>query len=208
MSSASAVAPPVVELASASRRYGTLTALRPVTLRLDPATMCLVHGANGSGKTTLLRVCAGLLTLTTGTRHASGRCVYLRSGSGTRRRQTVHDVLFTAGALAGRTSAWVREAIDVAELTSLADRRVESLSSGQRGRLLVGLALATLPAVACLDEPTAHLDEEGVAVVRAALSRLVAAGTAVLVATHDRDLLGQTPDARLLVEDGSVRSVA
>lgn len=206
MGEASVIVPPVLELSAVSRRYGSVTGLRPVTLRVEPGTTCLVHGANGSGKTTLLRVCAGLLTPTTGARSSVGRCLYLRPGSGTRRRQTVHEVLVTVGALSRQPSTRIEDAMEAVGLAPLSTRRVETLSSGQHGRLLVGIALATMPALACLDEPTAQLDEDGVETVRRGVLRLVAAGTAVLIATHDRTLLAQDPDARLLVEDGAVKA--
>jgi tungstate transport system ATP-binding protein len=182
--------------------------MRPVDLRLDPATLALVHGPNGSGKTTLLRVCAGLLHPTTGGRRASGTCLYLRPGSGARRRQTVHDVLGTVVRLSGRTTARAEDAMAAAGLSDLGRRRVETLSSGQRGRLLVGIALAVTPTVACLDEPTAHMDEQGTAMVRDCLERLVSAGTAVVVATHDRDGVCREPDARLTMDCGAVRPCA
>lgn len=208
MVSASVTKPPVLELSAASCRFDALTALRPVSLRVDQGTTCLLHGANGSGKTTLLRVCAGLLAPSSGERRATGRCLYLRPGSGTRRRQTVREVLATVAVLSGRGKRPVAECLEAAGLVTLAGRRVETLSSGQRGRLLVGMALAARPAVACLDEPTAHLDTDGSALVRAGMRRLAAAGTAVLVATHDHDLLGDDPDARLVLHDGTVTEAA
>ncbi|HET7328180.1 MAG TPA: ATP-binding cassette domain-containing protein [Nocardioidaceae bacterium] len=197
----------VLDLAAAGARFGSRTVLHPVSLRVQRATTCLVHGANGSGKTTLLRLCAGLLSPTGGERWASGPSLYLRPGSGARRRQTVEEALETARTLSGHGRARLGPALEAAMLSPLRKRRVETLSSGQRSRLVIGIALVAAPALVCLDEPSAHLDDEGLSIVRAGVRQLAAVGTAVLIATHDRDLLADRPDARLLVSDGAVTDI-
>jgi ABC-type multidrug transport system ATPase subunit len=197
---------PVLELACAGRSFGSRTALHPVSLRVNRGTVCLVHGANGSGKTTLLRVAAGLLVPTCGTRRARDRAIYLRPGSGARDRQRVGEAVDVAARLAGGASD-VAPAIARAGLDGLVDRRVAALSAGQRGRLLAALALATRPGIACLDEPTAHLDDEGAAMIWTVVRDLAARGCAVVVAAPVRPHLDPPPDARLLVAEGTVRAV-
>lgn len=195
---------PVLELAGAARRFGSRTALHPVSLRLGAGTVCLVHGANGSGKTTLLRVIAGLLVPTCGTRHVRGDAVYLRPGGGARARQRVREAVRVAARLAGDGTR-VERALDRSGLGGLADQRVGTLSAGQRARLVAALALVVRPAVACLDEPVAHLDEAGAEVVRGVVRELAADGCAVVVASPERLRFDAGPDARLVVADGVVR---
>lgn len=197
---------PALELVGAAHRFDTGAGLRPVTLRVDRATTCLVQGPNGSGKTTLLRLCAGLLRPSSGSCRLSGRGLYLRPSSGGRRRQTVHQALETVRVLAERPAEVVDDALELARLTAFTGRRLDTLSSGQRTRLVIGVALCAAPTVLCLDEPAAHLDRDGRDVLRAGVERLVLGGSAVLVATHDRALLEQPPDALLVVEDGQVRA--
>lgn len=197
-------AEPVVQLVAAGCTFDSGAGLAAVTLSVGPATTCLVHGANGSGKTTLLRLCAGLLSPTRGSRSSSGICLYLRPGSGGRRRQSVREALSTARALADGTGLPVEDALDVVQLSSLATRRLETLSSGQRSRAVLGVALCVQPALVCLDEPEAHLDEKGVAVLRDGVEALRARGAAVMIATQDESLLGSAPDARLHVAGGVV----
>jgi ABC-type multidrug transport system ATPase subunit len=197
---------PVLELVGTGRRFGSRTVLHPVSLRMDRGTVCLVNGGNGSGKTTLLRMAAGILTPSWGTRRARDRAVYLRPGSGARVRQRVGEAVRLAALLAEGHDSAVEDAIGRAGLDRLVDQRVGTLSAGQRGRLLCALALVTRPGVACLDEPTAHLDAAGTEVVRNVVRELADGGCSVLLATQDRVPFDPEPDARLVVTDGVVRT--
>lgn len=194
---------PVLELRDVARSYGRDLALAPVSLTIGPGAVALVVGPNGAGKTTLLRVAAGLLRPTAGTRRCAGGAVYLRPGSGARPTQRVRDAVAFAAALAG-SGADVAGALELAGLVTVADRRVGALSAGQRARLCLALAAATAPALACLDEPTAALDEDGRERTRAVVAALAQAGTAVLLATHDAVLAAHGWDARVRLDAGAV----
>lgn len=202
---------PVVRLRAASRRYDGAQALAAVSLALHPGTVTLVTGHNGSGKSTLLRLVAGLLRPTTGTREVAGRSLYLLSGQGARAVQTalsaVADAARMAGAAGGAATDAAHAALQSVGLGDLASRQSGSLSSGQRARLTLGVALACPAAVVCLDEPTAHLDEDGGAVVAGVIAALRRRGTAVLVATHDPASESWPVDARLQLDRGTVRVV-
>lgn len=194
---------PSLALDGVSRSYGPTLGLAPVTLRIDAGAVCRVVGANGSGKTTLLRLAAGTLTPTTGRRSASGLALYLRPGDGLRDAQTVRQgVAFAAQATGGGHRAV--PALDAAGLLPLADRIAGGLSAGQRARVSLAIALACAPSIICLDEPTAHLDEQGHGVVTEVVRRLAAAGTAVLLATHDHSLLSPIVDRCVRLRDGAV----
>lgn len=201
------VDPPVLELLNAGRRFGSRVALHPVDLRVGRGTVCLVHGANGSGKTTLLRVAAGILAPSCGLRQARDRALYLRPGSGARGRQRVGEVLRGTALLVHGHDSSVRHALARAGLDRLVDQRVITLSAGQRGRLLAALALVTRPGIACLDEPTAHLDDAGVEMMWSVVHELADGGCAVVVATPDRARWKQEPDARLTIADGVLQGV-
>lgn len=195
----------MLELAGAGRRFRAGTGLHPVDLRLHAGAVCLVHGANGSGKTTLLRVAAGLLTPTSGSRIARAAAIYLRPGSGARGRQRVGEAVTAAARLSGHADG-VAPALAHAGLDRLGEQRVGTLSAGQRARLLGALALVARPGIACLDEPTAHLDAAGAGAVRTIVRELADGGCAVLVATPRPADLDPEPDARLVVADGVVRA--
>jgi ABC-type multidrug transport system ATPase subunit len=163
----------------------------------------VLTGPNGSGKTTLLRLAAGLLRPTAGLRACTGRALYVRGGGGLRSAQTVRDAVATTAALAGhRTTA--AAALGLLGLEALAGRRVGTLSAGERVRAALAAAVACAPALLCLDEPTAVLDEHGLADLVEVLAAVRAGGAAVLVATHQPEPLLAAADARLAIRDGRV----
>lgn len=202
---------PVLRLQAASRRHGGVLALAPVSLSLHPGTATLVTGHNGSGKSTLLKVAAGLLRPTTGSREATGRALYLLSGHGARAVETAHTAVSTAARLAGVAAPLAAEsaaaALEAAGLGDLAGRPAGSLSSGQRARLSLAVALACPASVVCLDEPTAHLDSDGPPLVDRVLAALRERGAAVLVSTHDAAGPSWPVDAHLHLDRGALRSV-
>jgi ABC-type multidrug transport system ATPase subunit len=177
--------------------------LAPVTLRVDAGAVCRVVGANGSGKTTLLRLAAGLLTPSTGRRSAEGLALYLRPGDGVRDAQTVRQAISFAAHATGDGRRAV-PALEAAGLLPVASRLAGGLSTGQRARVSLAIALACAPSVVCLDEPTVHLDDEGRAAVTEVAHRLAAVGAAVLMATHDHGLLSQIVGRCVRLRDGAV----
>ena len=163
-----------------------------------------VVGRNGSGKSTLLRIAAGDVAPAAGSVHRVGTIGQLAQHG--REEESVAEALGVAGPLAilARIEAGDGDAADfdaadwalpatidsaLAEvgLDGIAtDRRIGTLSGGERMRVgIAGLAIAR-PDLLLLDEPTNNLDREG----RAAIARLVAGWRGgMLVASHDRALL-------------------
>ena len=173
---------------------------------MDAGTLSVVTGANGSGKTTLLRLAAGLLQPTTGSRTCPGTALYLRAGAGLRSAQTVGDAVATTAALVGRRGA-SGPALTLLGIDSHADRRLGTLSAGERVRATLAVAVAVEPTVLCLDEPTGVLDERGVDVLVAVLEYLRSAGIAVLVATHQSGALLPLADAHLRLAAGRLEEI-
>lgn len=101
----------------------------------------------------------------------------------------------------GETVARVRACLAAVGIEDLAERRPDRLSGGQTQLLAIASMLAMRPRVLVLDEPVAELDPEGRRLVGAALRSLARAGTAMLVAEHDLDLLASL-DARIVAIDG------
>lgn len=202
---------PVVRLRGASRRYESALALSPVSLSLYLGTATLVTGHNGSGKSTLLRLVAGLLRPSAGAREVDGRALYLLSGQGARAVEPARAAVVTAARLAGLPAEEAARAgasaLESVGLAPLADRPVGTFSSGQRARVSLAVALACPAAVVCLDEPTAHLDSDGAALVASTVDTLAGRGSAVLVATHDPAARTWPMDAHLHLECGVVRSL-
>jgi ABC-type multidrug transport system ATPase subunit len=202
-SAAPPAAPPVLALRRVIREHAGRPVWAPLDLTLAPATLTVVTGPNGAGKTTLLRLAAGLLRPTGGERECAGRALYVRGGGGLRSAQTVRDAVATTAALAGRRDR-AAAAVALLGLEAFAGRRVGTLSAGERVRAALAAAVACGPALLCLDEPTAVLDERGLADLVGVLDVVRSGGAAVLVATHQPEPLLAAADARLVVRDGRV----
>lgn len=192
---------PALRLRGVTRAHAGQRVWAPVDLSLAAGTLCVLTGANGSGKTTLLRVAAGLLRPSSGSRDCAGAALYLRNGGGVRSAQAVTDAVRSAAALAGRRSA-AADAVDRLALGPLARRRVGTLSAGERVRVSLAVAVAVRPALLCLDEPTAALDDAALDGLRTALAALCAGGSAVLLATHQPAAVLPVADAHLRLSSG------
>lgn len=194
---------PAVALHEVSQVFSGQPVLGPLSLAVDAGAVAVVCGVNGAGKTTLLRIAAGLLSPSTGRRCGAGRAVYLRPGSGGRRALTAGQVLTQTAALSGAAAGTVEVACRVAGLhPGLLAKRVGELSAGQHTRLSAALAVAAAPRLACLDEPTAHLDDEGIDQVRATVALLAARGVGVLLVTHAPAQFTGLTDAVLRLDRG------
>ena len=165
----------------------------PVSLALSRASRLVVTGPNGAGKSTLLAVAAGELEPTSGRVHAHGdaRIGWLRQESQVPGDRRAADVFADAvGRLVARGILGEHEAIGLSQLGLLrpaeSGKRVRELSMGQQRRLDLALVLAARPNVLLLDEPTNHLS---IALVDELTEALGATDAAVLLSSHDRQLL-------------------
>ena len=167
-----------------------------VSLKVSGGDRLVVTGPNGAGKSTLLQVLAKHLAPTTGNvqHHASARVVLLDQESELPPQQRV-SAFFEAHVqrLIARKVLSERQEISLRELGLLGAAemrlRVGELSMGQQRRLELALVLAMHPNVLLLDEPTNHLS---IRLVNELTEALQITDAAVIMATHDRQLLRDT----------------
>lgn len=187
-------APPAVDVAGLSRRQGDRLALRDVSLTVPAGAVAVVRGPNGAGKTTLLRVLATLLRPHAGTVRVLGEelpdrgwAVRGRIGflghepllyrdlsprENLRFHARLHDVAPERG----------DELLDRVGLALRADDPVRTFSRGMVQRVALCRALLHDPEVVLLDEPRAHLDAAGSALLDPLLE-----GRTRVVVSHDPD---------------------
>ena len=193
----------LVRVAGLSAGYGDRMIFSGLDLELRTSTWTAITGPSGSGKSTLVSVIAGMLppwsgTVSVGDGPWNGRS---RGARADRRRRwlavlpqrpamlealTVRENLqLTVGVRgAGREGA-VEELADRLALTRLLDQPVQLLSGGERQRAALARAVVSPAPVLLLDEPTSQQDESSVDRVVRVLHEEVAAGRAILTASHD-----------------------
>lgn len=195
----------VLRVEGLSVRYGEVTALDGVDLRLGDGTVCGLLGTNGSGKSTLFAAVMGLVRPHAGTVRVRGGDVrsarraaaiaYMPQTEAIDRDFPIvaHEVVMTGryGHLGiGRRPraadrVAVADALERVGLTGLADRQIGRLSGGQRKRVFLARAIAQDAPLLLLDEPFAGVDHGTQEAMTAVLHELRDDGRTVLVSTHD-----------------------
>jgi iron complex transport system ATP-binding protein len=200
--------------------------LRGVSVSLNRGRMMGLLGPNGSGKTTLLRILGGLLHPRVGSVLLDGTPVEAFTRRELARRiavvpQETHatfDFSVMDIVLMGRYPhlgpfelegasdlAIAREALAATGTSELEQRRFETLSGGEKQRVVIASALAQAADLLLLDEPTASLDLGYQLEIASLLRRLNgAAGTTMVICTHDLNLAAALCDEVVLLRDGQV----
>ncbi len=184
------------------------TIIAPLSLEIDAGPSSVILGANGAGKSVLMRMMHGLIAPT------SGRVTW--SGPQPRRRQAMvfqrpvmlrrsalENVLYALRAAhMSNAEALAREALDEVGLRHLAGRPARVLSGGEQQRLALARAWALHPEVLFLDEPTASLDPSATREIEAVIRAFDAAGTKVLMTTHNLGQARRLGDEVLFIHQG------
>lgn len=209
--------PPAVLLRTAVALTGRFPALAGVDLTVDPGQVVVLEGANGAGKTSVLRACAGVLPVTSGTIEVLGHDLR-RDPTAVRRRVgmlghaaalydelTVVENLRFAVRAAGADPAGLADVLTRLGLVGRLTRTlVGRLSAGQRRRVDLAALVARRPEVWLLDEPHASLDAAGRALIDTVIRDAAAAGAAVLVASHELDMVVPLADQVVTLAGGRV----
>ena len=189
-----------------------LPAVRGIALRLQRGQAVGLLGPNGAGKSTLISLLAGLrqpqqghIELATSDRR---RIAWVPQESAFYPDLSCRENLrFFAAMLPGARAESARrvdEAMASCQLGEFADRRARHCSGGVRRRLNLAIALLQQPEVLLLDEPTAGVDPQSRAFLLDRVRDLVAAGTAVLYATHYMEEVSAVCSDIVLLDHGQV----
>ncbi len=202
-----------------SKKYGSFLALSPTSFALNPGEITVLSGPNGSGKTTLLSCLSGLIRPSDGVITVEGFDLYDDEREVRRRLVFVPDVprfyleltawehlrfISLANGAAQDFDRWAADLMHQFGLWEARDLFPHHFSRGMRLKLGLVLALIRPFRVLLLDEPTSALDVEGVNVLVGQLQRLRGDGAAILLSTHDPNLMGQLCDRQMTIQHGVV----
>lgn len=201
------------------KRHGERLLFDIAELTLDTASAYVLTGANGVGKSTLLRILGGLETAEVDEVSFDGQAVSLHPYPQALRAAIVyvhqHPIMFSTSVAdniayglraRGASKADVKKAVDEAMAWAgvdyLQDTDPARLSGGEKQRVALARARVLKPRLLLLDEPTANLDGSAREQVIALIPTLLEQGSTVVMACHDRDLIGLPGVRRLKLRDG------
>src|SRR5262245_32772476 len=210
----------MIEVASLTKRYGELAAIRDVSFNAASGQILGFLGPNGAGKTTTMRVITGFLPATSGTVRVDGFDVFEQSTEVRRRigylpenpplynDMSVAAYLRFVAKLKGLSRSAdladaVERVLETCGLTAVRERLLGHLSKGFRQRVGLAQALIHDPPVHVLDEPTIGLDPRQIIEIRGLIKTLGGKRTVVL-STHILPEVSQVCDKVVIINDGRI----
>lgn len=198
-------------LRDVSVRFGTVQALRHVSISVARGELVALVGPNGSGKTTLLRAMHGLLRID-GTRalgpQAQRQAMVFQRPFMMRLsvRNNLRLALWLAGVPRAQWNERCAAALARVALQGLEERPARALSGGQQQRLAIARAWAVQPTLLFLDEPTASLDPTAKKEVEALLAGFAADGMTLVMSTHNLGQAKRLASRVVYLEDGEIHA--
>jgi ABC-2 type transport system ATP-binding protein len=208
---------PAITVAGLRKSYGSVQAVRDVTFCVGHGEVVALLGPNGAGKTTTLEILEGFRGRDAGAVAVLGRDPADKSAARELRERTglvLQDIAvepyLTVRETIARQAGYYPAPKDVSEVASLVGlsglerHKVRSLSGGQKRRLDLALGLVGNPELLYLDEPTTGFDPAARHTAWELVRQLRAAGTTILLTTHDMAEAQALADRVVLLNDGTV----
>lgn len=209
-----------IEVEGLTRSFENVRAVDGISFRVMQGQVVGFIGANGAGKTTTMRMLATLDTPDSGRLRLGGwdvteypaevrrRVGWMPDHYGVYQHVSVFDYLdFYArayGYAGEERRRRVREVMDFADLTQLADRPMNGLSKGMGQRLCFGRTLLHDPDVLILDEPAAGLDPKARIEFKNLVRLLAERGKTIFISSHILSELGEMCDSLLFIDAGRI----
>jgi tungstate transport system ATP-binding protein len=190
---------------------GGHAAVTAASLSIDMPRRVLVLGANGAGKSVLLRLLHGLIAPSHGTLLWAGSAARPRAQAMVFQRPVmlrrsvlanIEYALDVNGVGTGEARRRASEALERVGLAPLAARQARVLSGGEQQRVALARAWALRPKLLFLDEPTASLDPTAAAEVERIVGEIHAAGTAIVMTTHNLGFARRMADEVVFLHAG------
>ncbi|MBN2389872.1 MAG: ATP-binding cassette domain-containing protein [Anaerolineae bacterium] len=212
----------MIQVENLCKSFGEVHALQGVSFTAPDGQITGLLGPNGAGKTTTLRVLYTLLTADSGAASVDGLDVRrntvevqqhigaLPDARGLYTRLTTRENIRYYGQLHGMQNAelekQINALIELLDMQSIADRRTDGFSTGERLKVAIARALVHNPKNVLLDEPTNGLDVMGARAMRDVIRRLRDQGHCVLFSSHIMQEVAALCDRIVIIAHGRVMS--
>jgi cell division transport system ATP-binding protein len=214
----------VIRFAHVFKDYPKGAALKNVSLHIAKGEFVFLTGHSGAGKSTMLKLLYAELRPTSGDLRVSGFSIGSLSPDEVPRlrrrlgivfqdfrlledRTAEENVAFALEVTGGRSDAIPSRVMRVLAQVGLAAKAQaypQELSGGEQQRVAIARALVNDPTILIADEPTGNLDERATRGVFQLIREVNAGGTAVVMATHDLDLVKQTTYRTVELREGTI----
>ncbi len=192
----------ILEVKDLEVYYGVIQAIKGISFLVNQGEIIALIGANGAGKTTALECIEGLRRQDGGSAVVWGKAgIQLQSAS-----LPAHIRPMEAVALFAKWNGTKPDAamLDALGIGGMKKTQYGALSTGQKRRLHLALALTGRPDVVFLDEPTAGLDVEGRVALHAQIRALQAQGKTIVLASHDMAEVEKLCDRIAILHEGRI----
>ena len=186
-----------IQVTNISKTFGKQTVLQPLTMGFEEGMIHGIIGRNGSGKTVLMKMILGILQPTTGTVIVGdkriGKDVDFPESAGAIIEtiefipyMSAYQNLADIAAMRGNLSkTQIKEVLEMVGLGNVGRKHVSKFSMGMRQRLAIAQAVMESPKLLILDEPMNGMDEKGVEEMRRLILARKAAGTTIILSSHN-----------------------
>lgn len=186
-----------IQLTNISKTFGKQTVLQPLTMGFEEGMIHGIIGRNGSGKTVLMKMILGILQPTTGTVIVGDKRIgkdvdFPESASAIIETiefipyMSAYQNLADIAAMRGNLSkTQIKEVLEMVGLGNVGRKHVSKFSMGMRQRLAIAQAVMESPKLLILDEPMNGMDEKGVEEMRRLILARKAAGTTIILSSHN-----------------------
>lgn len=191
-----------IQVEKLHKSYGKVTVLKGISFEVKRGEIFALLGTNGAGKTTTLECIEGIRPYDDGE-------ILIRGKFGVQLQSTsLPDHIKVSEALTlfskWNSSKPDQTFINRLELDQLKSKQYKELSTGQKRKLHLALALIGNPDIVFLDEPTAGLDVEGRAILHDEIRALKNSGKTIMMASHDMAEIENLCDRIAILKDGEI----